>query len=110
MLTLLFPACGCQVGQFPVFLRQLEFAVAKAGSPGEALLGQAPIGRQQGLPVHLEFLKLKEITQSQEMSTPSEETVPLSYIRRRLHKQLKECERCQALPFCQTFKKRNIWG
>lgn len=68
MLTLLFPACGCQVGQFPVFLRQLEFAVAKAGSSGEALLGQAPIGRQQRLPVHLEFLKLKEMTQSQETS------------------------------------------
>lgn len=57
-LTLFFPACGCQVGQFPVFLRQLELAVIKARSPSEALLGQTPVRGQQHLPVKLELLKL----------------------------------------------------
>lgn len=57
-LTLFFPACGCQVGQFPVFLRQLEFAVIKARSPSEALFGQTPVRGQQHLPVKLELLKL----------------------------------------------------
>lgn len=57
-LILFFPACGCQVGQFPVFLRQLELAVIKARSPSEALLGQTPVRGQQHLPVKLELLKL----------------------------------------------------
>jgi hypothetical protein len=57
--TLFFPAGGCQIGQIPIFLSQLEFAVVEAGSPGEALLGQAPVGGQQNLSVHLQLLKLE---------------------------------------------------
>lgn len=60
-LTLLFPACGCQVGQFLVFLRELDFAVAEAGPSGEALLGEAPVAHEHRLSVHLELLKLKEL-------------------------------------------------
>lgn len=57
-LTLFFPACGCQVGQFLVFLRQMEFAVIKARSLSEALLGQTPVGGQHRISVELEVLKL----------------------------------------------------
>lgn len=57
-LTPFFPARRCQVGQLPVFLRQLDFAVAQAGLSGEAVLGEPPVGRLQRLPVHLELLEL----------------------------------------------------
>jgi len=61
-LTLFFPACGYQVGQFSVFLCQLEFAVIKAGLSGKTPLGYAPVGGQQRLPVHLKLLKLNKKT------------------------------------------------
>lgn len=59
-LTLFFPACGYKVGQFPVFVCQLQFAVAQAGLSSEALLRQAPVGGQHHLPVHLKILKLNK--------------------------------------------------
>lgn len=57
--ALFFPTDGCQIGQLLVFLGQLEFSVVEAGSPGDALVGQAPVGGQQDLSVHLQLLKLE---------------------------------------------------
>lgn len=66
--TLLFPACGRHVGQFPVFLRKLDFAVAEARPPGEALFCKAAVGCKHRLSVHLKLLKLNEKDQSQQKS------------------------------------------
>lgn len=58
--TLFFPARFRQVGQFPVFVCQLEFSVIKARLLSEAFLSQAPIAGQLCLPVHLKLLQLKQ--------------------------------------------------
>lgn len=59
-ITLFLPALFCQTGQFFVFIRQLEFAVIKAGLSGETFLSQTPVGGQQHLSVHLKVLQLKK--------------------------------------------------
>lgn len=64
-LTLLFPARSCQMRHFSIFLGQLELSAAEARSAAKAVLGQAPIGRQQRLTFGSQFLKLHTGQQTQ---------------------------------------------
>lgn len=57
-LTLLFPACSCQMSQFSILLGQLELSVAEVRLVAEAVLSQASVGHQQHRPFCLDFLKL----------------------------------------------------
>jgi len=63
-LALFLPARGCQVGQLPVFHRQLQLAAAEAGPPGQAVLRQPPVGGLQRLPLHPELLELRTVNRS----------------------------------------------
>ena len=47
------PAGGGQVGELAVLLGQLELAGVERRPAGQALLGQAPVGGEQGLSLQL---------------------------------------------------------